>query len=137
MCPTVSDVEEYATAFEEEYPATALAWSGSPWRPACGSCELLALRRDSVDLEQQEVRVHWQLDRYGVWPALVRPKRGQPRTAHLWGCYSDVAASLITDALAREGEDNGWLFPRHRSAGETQEPGRDRRAADIGTTGGW
>jgi integrase len=26
-----------------------------------------------------------------------------------------VAESLVADALAREGEDHGWLFPRHRS----------------------
>lgn len=115
VCPTVSDVEEYATAFEMEYPGYGARLVRLAFATGLRFCELLALRWDSIDLQRQEVRVDWQLDRYGVWPALVRPKGGKPRTAHLWGCYSDVAASLIADALAREGEEHGWLFPRHRS----------------------
>ena len=43
------------------------------------------------------------------------PKYGKRRVAQLWSCYLDAAASLILDALEREGEDHGWLFPRHRS----------------------
>ena len=77
--------------------------------------EALALRHDSIDLDTLEVAVDWQLDRYGTWPALALPKGNKTRATQLWACYSDVAASLIEDALDPEGPDHGWLFPRHRS----------------------
>ena len=76
---------------------------------------MLALQWDSIDVVTFEVYVDWQLDRYGDWPDVRLPKYGKRRVAQLWSCYLDAAASLILDALEREGEDHGWLFPRHRS----------------------
>jgi hypothetical protein len=57
-----------------------------------------------------DVAVDRQLDRYGTWPALERPKGGKPRVARLWACSADVAQSLIDDAEKREGPDQGRLF---------------------------
>lgn len=114
VCPTVADVNQYAEAMEVEYPdyGARLVWLafGSGLRIN----ELLALRHDSIDLTNGHIAVDWQLNRYGNWPALKRPKGGKTRTTILWRCYSEVARSLVEDSLARK-EDHGWLFPRHRS----------------------
>ena len=114
VCPTVADVDAYAAAFEKEYPGygARLVWLafGSGLRIN----EALALRVGDIDLATGVISVEWQLDRYGTWPALSRPKGGKPREAKLWACYLDVAASLVMDAQTRE-SDQGWLFPRYRS----------------------
>jgi integrase len=115
ICPTADDVADYAAAFEAEYPGYGgrLVWLA--FATGLCICELLALRWDSIDLVSMTVAVDWQLDRHKAWPAVKPPKGGKLRDARLWPAYADVAASLIADALAREGEEHGWLFPRHRS----------------------
>ena len=55
--------------------------------------------------------VDWQLDRYGTWPAIAPPKGNKPATTQLRGCYSGVAASLIEEALDREGPDPRVAVP--------------------------
>ena len=115
VCPSAEDVDEYAAAFEAEYPGYGARLVLLAFATGLRFCELLALRWDSIDLVTLEVDVDWQLDRYGNWPDLKPPKNGRRREARLWASYADVAASLIADALQREGEEHGWLFPRHRS----------------------
>ena len=114
-CPTPADVDKYAAAFEEEYPGYGARLVWLAFGTGLRISEALALRWDSIDLATLEVAVDWQLDRYGTWPALALPKGNKTRTTQLWACYSDVAATLVEDALDREGPDHGWLFPRHRS----------------------
>ena len=111
ICPSVDDVADYAAALEAEYPGygARLVWLG--FATGLRICELLALKADSINLETMTVAVDWQLDRYRAWPALRPPKGGKRRTARLWPAYADVAASLVADALDRDGEDHGWLFP--------------------------
>ena len=114
-CPTAADVDKYAAAFEEEYPGYGARLVWLAFGTGLRINEALALRWDSIDLETLDIAVDWQLDRYRAWPALALPKGNKPRTTQLWSCYRDVAASLIEDALDRQGPDHGWLFPRHRS----------------------
>src|SRR4051812_36971771 len=114
-CPTPADVDKYATAFEEEYPGYGARLVWLAFGTGLRINEALALRHDSINLDTLEVAVDWQLDRYGMWPALALPKCNKQRTTQLWACYADVAASLVEDALNRKGSDHGWLFPRHRS----------------------
>jgi hypothetical protein len=101
VCPTVKDVDEYAAAFEAEYPGYGARLVWLAFATGLRFCELLALRWDSIDLVTLDVAVDWQLDRYGNWPDLKPPKNGKRRTARLWLHYFDVAASLVADALAR------------------------------------
>jgi len=115
VCPTVADVMQFAAAFEVEYPGYGFRLVLLAFATGLRLCELLALRWDSIDLVTGAVAVNAQLDRYRAWPAVRKPKGGKTRTAEVWTCYLDVAESLVADAVAREGEDHGWLFPRHRS----------------------
>lgn len=116
-CPTLSDIEKYAAAFEEVYPGYGQRLVLLAFATGLRINEVLALRHDSIDLETGEVHVDWQLDRYQAWPARRLPKGGKTRVTLLWACYEDVASSLIADslALAEDDEHHGWLFPRHRS----------------------
>jgi integrase len=114
-CPAAADVDKYAAAFEEEYPGYGARLVWLAFGTGLRINEALALRWDSIDLDTLSVAVDWQLDRYQTWPARALPKGNKPRTTQLWSCYRDVAASLIEDAVNREGPDHGWLFPRHRS----------------------
>jgi integrase len=115
VCPSTADIDEYAAAFEKEYPGCGARLVWLAFATGLRFCELLAQRWDSIDLVTLDVAVDWQLDRYGSWPDLKPPKNGKRRTARLWRHYFDVAAGLVADALAREGGEHGWLFPRHRS----------------------
>lgn len=115
VCPSAADIDEYAAAFEKEYPGYGARLVWLAFATGLRFCELLALRWDCIDLVTLDVAVDWQLDRYGNWPDVKPPKNGKRRTTRLWRHYFDVAASLVADALAREGEEHGWLFPRHRS----------------------
>ncbi|SDO33013.1 Phage integrase family protein [Klenkia soli] len=114
-CPTPADIDKFAAAFEEEYPGYGARLVWLAFGTGLRINEVLALRVDSIDLDTLVVAVDWQLDRYGNWPALVKPKGKDARTTQLWTCYRDVAVSLIEDARSREGIEYGWLFPRHRS----------------------
>lgn len=113
-CPTADDIEEYAEAFEVEYPGYGRRLVLLAFASGLRIKELLALRVESIDLTTGEIAVDWQLDRYQQWPALAPPKGGKTRTAVIWGSYLHVARSLVRDAQRRE-HDRGWLFPRHRS----------------------
>ncbi len=138
ICPTVADVDEFAAAFEVEYPGygSRLVWLA--FATGLRICELLALRWDSIDLETGAVAVKTQLDRYNAWPAVRKPKGGKERTAQVWTCYLHVVESLVTDALAREGEDHGWLFPRHRSTKSwAEQAGKLAGAATVASEWDW
>lgn len=129
-CPTPADVDTYATAFEQEYPGYGARLVHLAFGTGLRINELLALRWDSVNLDTLVVEVAWQLDRYHPWPALARPKGSKTRTTKLWSYYQHVAASLVEDALNREGPDHGWLFPRHRSGtGWAEQAGKLASAA--------
>jgi hypothetical protein len=94
--------------------------------PKCGSAELLALRWDSIDVVT--------LDRCGYWPDLEPPKNGKGRTARLWQHHFDVAASLVADALAREGRAARLAVPAPPVGEEVGRPGRpprDRGRRDL------
>jgi integrase len=138
VCPTVADVDKFAAAFEVEYPGygARLVWLAFATGPRI--CELLALRWDSIDLATGAVAVNTQLDRYRCWPAVRKPKGGKTRTAQLWTCYLDVAESLVADAVAHEGDDQGWLFPRHRSTKAwADQAGKLAGAAIVASDWNW
>jgi integrase len=122
-CPGPLDVEAYAAALEIEYPGYGARLVFLAFGTGLRINELLALRWDSIDLLTFEVLVDWQMDRYGNWPDLRLPKYSKRRVAQLWSCYLEIAASLILDALTRDGDDNGWLFPRHRSVTKWADQG--------------
>jgi integrase len=75
--------------------------------------ELLALQVEHVvrTAEESKIRVLWQLDRYGVWPARSLPKHNKVRTTIIWDAFTDVVDSLVEDALARDDDTRGFLFP--------------------------
>lgn len=138
VCPTVADVDEFAAAFEVEYPGyeSRLVWLA--FATGLRICELLALPWDSIDLTTGAVAVKTQLDRYNPWPAERKPKVGKERTAQVWTCYLHVAESLVADASARESEDHGWLFPRHRSTKSwAEQAGKLAGAAIVASQWGW
>jgi integrase len=138
VCPTVADVDKFAAAFEVEYPGYGARLVWLAFATGLRICELLARRWDSIDLLTGAVAVDNQLDRYRPWPAVRPPKGGKTRTAQLWTCYLDVAESLVADALAREGEDHGWLFPRHRSTtGWADQAGKLAGAAVAASDWDW
>ncbi len=137
-CPSPEDVDLFAAAVEEQYPGygARLVWMG--FATGLRINEVLALRWDSIDLVTGLVCVDWQLDRYRPWPALALPKGGKRRDSRIWRGYMDVAESLVLDALERSGEDNGWLFPRHRSVtGWADQAGKLVGAAIKATSWSW
>ena len=138
VCPTVADVMQFAAAFEVEYPGYGFRLVLLAFATGLRLCELLALRWDSIDLVTGAVAVNAQLDRYRAWPAVRKPKGGKTRTAEVWTCYLDVAESLVADAVAREGEDHGWLFPRHRSTTSwAEQAGKLAGAAIVPSDWDW
>jgi len=115
LCPTTADVEKFAAAAEEQYPGYGSRLVLLAFGSGLRLTELLGLRVGDINLETGVINVDRQLDRHQAWPATSAPKGGKQRTALLWACYLDVARSLVADAESRQGDEHGWLFPRHRS----------------------
>jgi integrase len=114
-CPTPEDVDLFADAVEQQYPGYGRRLVLLGFATGLRFAELLALDWTLVDALTGEILVEWQLDRYRPWPARSLPKNDKRRSARIWKAYLPVLQSLVADALARPGEDHGWLFPRHRS----------------------
>jgi integrase len=109
-CPTWPDVDRYAAAFELCYPRYGRRLVEAAYASGLRIGELLGAVGDDVDLDRGLIDVSWQLDRYGSWPDLARPKGG-PRTAMYWHAFDPVFTSLVEEAQARSGPTAGWLFP--------------------------
>ncbi|MEZ0579256.1 tyrosine-type recombinase/integrase [Nocardioides sp. MH1] len=118
-CPSRTDVEKFAVAFERAYPGFGFQLVLLAYSTGLRIGEILALRIcDILDNEDGdiEISVTRQLDRHQPWPATVPPKGGRPRTTIVWDYYRWVLEDLTAKARARTGAEHGWLFPRHPSS---------------------
>lgn len=112
MCPTVEEVDAFASAMAEAYPGYGDRLVYAAFSSGLRLCEVLAVTVTDVDLKKGRVRVDKQLDRYGNWPDTALPKHGRTREAVFWSAYQWVWAGLVADAK-RAGRSQ--LFPLHRS----------------------
>ncbi|WP_168929350.1 site-specific integrase [Nocardioides sp. GY 10113] len=111
VCPTPQDVDRFAAAMEVHYPGYGARLILLGYASGLRLAELVAVRTEHIDLEDNTIAVDSQLDRAGAWPQVTPPKGGRTRTAIFWDHYRPIVESLVADALARDGDGKGWLFP--------------------------